>query len=126
MSYVLELNLPSSKTKWHHKLTLRRYGFFSVFCLSAEVVYIKDLGTKARSTPEYPAVTSYETDLDLKKLRLHLITDIEGSCKIFWERNENLNQAPIGRLRHAVLVCDLVYFKYTEWSLWAEKLTSLK
>lgn len=23
-----------------------------------------------------------------------------------------------------LLVCDLVYFKYTEWSLWAEKLTS--
>lgn len=79
-----------------------------LFCLRSvyhtEDIYIKNLEPEARSTPEYPAVTSYETDLTLSEVELHLIRDIEGSARFSWERNANLNQDRSGDFGHAVSV----------------------
>lgn len=98
-----------------------------LFCLLSvyhtEVIHIKNLEPEARSTPEYPAITSYEMDLTLSEVELHLIRDIEGSARFSWERNANLIKTSRGTLV-MLFVCDLVSFKYTQWLLQAEKLTS--
>ena len=53
-------------------------SFLSLVCISAEVIYVEDLEPETWTAPKHSAFMSYEMNLTVSKIELHLVTDVEA------------------------------------------------